>query len=229
MERHRRAPAHHHGRGHIFRRSFALLLCCASFALTNCAASSSPRTDTSTTATAAPAPNARIAANATEHEIRMEPQNPPTTPAPNAPNPKQTPEDVIGTILRALQHNDEPTPDAGIAITFAFASPGNREVTGPLARFVELVKNPLYRPLLNHRRAERGLLKTVGSTAQQKVTLYDKDGRRALFLFTLSKQLDGPYKDCWMTDGVERLPPAAEDDERNVASSNGHFPHTMKT
>ncbi len=228
MKSYTRPPAHHHGRGHMFRSSFALLLwCCALFAPTGCATSSAPRTDINTTAPA-PAPNAPVAANATEYEIKMEPREPPTTPAPNGPNPKQTPEDVIGTILRALQHNDEPTTDAGIAITFAFASPGNREVTGPLARFIELVKNPLYRPLLNHRRAERGLLKTVGNSAQQKVTLYDKDGRRALFLFTLSKQTDGPYKDCWMTDGVERLPPAAEDSERNVAATNGHFKHYLE-
>jgi len=120
------------------------------------------------------------------------------------PDPALSPGQVIDVVLAALQHNDSPTKDHGIAVTFEFASPANRDATGPLERFVALVKNPSYRAMLNHRRAERGELRVLGDQARQRVTLVDASGDRVTYLFMLSRQADGPYKDCWMTDGVVR-------------------------
>ena len=37
------------------------------------------------------------------------------------------------------------------------------------------------------------------------MTLTNADGEKAIYRFTLSKQHEDPYKDCWMTDGVERV------------------------
>ncbi|MGI8996158.1 MAG: DUF4864 domain-containing protein [Pyrinomonadaceae bacterium] len=139
------------------------------------------------------------------------------------PDPKHSPEQVIGFVLEALRRNDTPEKDSGIRLTFSFASPGNREMTGPIDRFIELVKNPLYRPLINHRRAERSPVKIAGDLAQQKVTLIDEQGRRATFLFTLSKQPAAPFKDCWMTDGVERQPNEENEKDRQIAQGNGHL------
>jgi len=120
------------------------------------------------------------------------------------PDPGLSPGAVIDLVLAALQHNDSPTKDHGIAITFEFASPANRDETGPLQRFAALVKNPTYRSMLNHRRAERGELRVLGDQARQRVTLVDASGDRVTYLFMLSRQIDGPYKGCWMTDGVVR-------------------------
>ncbi len=39
------------------------------------------------------------------------------------PDPGLAPDDVVGIVLRALQHNDDPVADHGFAITFAFTSP----------------------------------------------------------------------------------------------------------
>ena len=50
------------------------------------------------------------------------------------PDPALSPAEVIAIQLSALQANDTPGPDAGIAQTFAFAHPDNRRVTGPLPR-----------------------------------------------------------------------------------------------
>jgi hypothetical protein len=51
------------------------------------------------------------------------------------PDPNRAPAEVIAIQLSALQANDVPEPDAGIAQTFAFAHPDNKRMTGPLPRF----------------------------------------------------------------------------------------------
>lgn len=125
-------------------------------------------------------------------------------PAQVAPNPKLEPDEVVAIILRALQHNDAPRKDAGITLTFEFASPGNKAAVGPLPKFIELVKNPAYALLLNHKSADRSPLKLLGDAAEQRVIITDAKGVRALFIFLLSKQRNDPCKGCWMTDGVVR-------------------------
>lgn len=139
------------------------------------------------------------------------------------PNPKLTPEQVVNIQLKALKNNDTPTKDSGIATAFEFASPGNRESTGPLERFILLVKNPLYQPMLNHRSSEIQALKTSDEEGAWKVTLIGALGERAVFVFTLSKQQDGPFKDCWMTDGVERVPGPPQEKDQIIARSNGNL------
>jgi hypothetical protein len=122
------------------------------------------------------------------------------------PEPRHSPEQVIGFQLAALRDNDVPTADAGIALAFSFSSPANRVVTGPLANFAALVKSAAYRPLLRHVRAARGPLRLVGDQAEQQVTVTTPAGDQAAYLFTLTRQRgDAPYAGCWMTDGVLRL------------------------
>ncbi len=136
------------------------------------------------------------------------------------PNPNLSPEQVVTIVLEALQHNDEQAPDSGIATAFRFASPGNRAATGPLERFVQLVKSSAYKPLLNHKTATRGNVRIADDIARQRVTLTAADGERVVYLFTVSKQTEDPYKNCWMTDGVERLA-NDQNDGQQVAKSNG--------
>ena len=52
------------------------------------------------------------------------------------------PQDVVRIVINALANNDKPFADAGIATTFAFASPANKVNTGPLERFTRMVKSP---------------------------------------------------------------------------------------
>ena len=69
---------------------------------------------------------------------------------PIGPDPALAPEEVVAIQLEALKHNDDPTPNAGIAQTFALAHPDNKRVTGPLPRFEMMIRSPAYRPLLGH-------------------------------------------------------------------------------
>lgn len=127
--------------------------------------------------------------------------------AAHRPSPSLSPADVVRIQLDALRGNDE-RHDGGIATVFQFASPANRSITGPLDHFVELVKTPEYSPMLNHRRAEPGPLITSGDLAEQRVLITSAAGERITYVFVLSRQRDGVYAGCWMTEGVLREPAA---------------------
>ncbi|MEM1055783.1 MAG: DUF4864 domain-containing protein [Bacteroidota bacterium] len=120
------------------------------------------------------------------------------------PSPDLTPEEVIRLQVEALQANDEPEPDAGIALAFRFASPGNRAATGPLERFIAMVKGPTYRDMLGFESATYGAIRVQGDEAAQRVVLVQSDGRRVSYVFGLSRQIGGEYDGCWMTDAVIR-------------------------
>jgi hypothetical protein len=126
----------------------------------------------------------------------------------SAPNPALGPEEVVASVLEALAQNDQPTKDRGIAVTFSFASPANRAMIGPVERFGDLVREEVYRPLLYHSHAVRGSMKVTGDRAQQRVIVTSATGDRVVYTFTLSRQTDGPFRGCWMTDGVTREPPS---------------------
>ena len=119
------------------------------------------------------------------------------------PSPDLLPHEVVNLQVKALQRNNE--WDNGIEITFNFASPDNKAVTGPLDRFKQLVKNPLYEPMLNFLSYRLGDIMIEDEKAQQVILLTDKNGTQAAFLFTLSRQTQSPYQDCWMTDSVMRI------------------------
>lgn len=116
--------------------------------------------------------------------------------------------EVVRIVIDALKHND--AKDTGIAITFDFASPTNRRVTGPLGRFIPLVKSPAYAPMLNHESAEYGKLLVRDDEAAQVVKVVDAKGDAAYYVFQLSKQAEGDYAGCWMTDGVVRVKPGSD-------------------
>lgn len=121
------------------------------------------------------------------------------------PDPKLSPADVVRIQLQAMQANDVPHKNAGIEVAFRFASPRNKMTTGPLARFIDLVNNPVYRPMLNHRKVDFGQLEIEEDKAVQPVIVIGSNGERTGYLFALSKQGSGRYASCWMTDAVIRI------------------------
>lgn len=121
-----------------------------------------------------------------------------------APDPALGPGDVVRIQITALQANDDPYPDAGIVVTFGFASPANRLNTGPLERFARMIRGP-YGDMLYHVRADYGELEVVGNAARLPVVLTTSDGRRVGYLFVLSRQREGEYAGSWMTDAVLRF------------------------
>ena len=121
------------------------------------------------------------------------------------PNPDLSPADVVRIQLDALGNNNDPHNDAGIEITFRFASPANKQSTGPLNRFIQLVHNPVYKPMLDHQTARFGDLVVEDGQAYLPVFLTASDGKRVGYVFVLSRQRGGAYDQCWMTDAVLQI------------------------
>lgn len=116
-----------------------------------------------------------------------------------SPSPDLTPRQVVGAQLDALRSNDRPTPDAGIAAAFRFASEANRAATGPLSRFAAMLRNPLYSPMIDHAVAQFGPVRVEGDHAEVQVVLFGADGQVAAYDFSLSRDED---TGCWLTDAV---------------------------
>ena len=116
------------------------------------------------------------------------------------PSPEFSPDNVVRIQLEALQHNDR--TNKGIETAFNFASPDNKKVTGPLSRFIKMVRNQPYSAMLNHQSVEYETVKISGDTAVQRVKLIGSDGNSVTYIFKLSKQSAAPYENCWMTDAV---------------------------
>ena len=107
------------------------------------------------------------------------------------------PDTVVGVQLSALAAGD-------VAGVWAFASPGNREAVGPLERFADLLRNPLYAPLLGHASAVLGESVREAGDARVEVLVHGAAGEVASYTWVLSVQAGGPWDGCWMTDGVLR-------------------------
>lgn len=116
------------------------------------------------------------------------------------PTPDLAPEEVVRIQLESLRDNDD--NNKGIETAFNFASPGNKKSTGPLPRFVKMLKMPPYNSMLNYKSAEFDPIEISGDSAVQRVKLVGTDGQSITYIFMLSRQTDAPYKNCWMTDGV---------------------------
>lgn len=123
--------------------------------------------------------------------------------ASHKPSANLGPEDVVRIQLEALRKNDG--EDRGIAVAFRFASPANKRSTGPLPRFISMIRNGPYRLMLEYRHVLYAPVRIVDGTAAQRVTLIGKDNVTD-FVFLLSRQRRPPCKGCWMTDSVIVLP-----------------------
>lgn len=120
----------------------------------------------------------------------------------STPDPGYGPERVVEIQLAAFANNDDPIENAGIKTAYNFASPANRQSTGPLSRFIRMVEGPQYAPMIDHVEATTGPLKRDGSTATQTATITSPDDRTITYEFGLSKQSDGRFSECWLTDRV---------------------------
>ena len=120
------------------------------------------------------------------------------------PKPSMGPQEVVDLQMKAMQRNNYPYENHGIEVAYRFASPANKENTGPIQRFTQMVNNEIYNSLLNARQYGLDAVEVEGNVAVQKVTLIDQQKKPVVYFFQLSKQEEGTYKDCWLTDGVVR-------------------------
>ena len=140
-----------------------------------------------------------------------------SSPADLHPDPKLSPQEVVEFQLAALRANDLPTADAGIERTFRFASPANKAATGPLEHFTVMVHGSQYSSLINA--VEGSVTKAViqDNKAQILVRVVSASDSEVYYVFMLSKQTDGDYINCWMTDGVVPLKEHGESEEPGTA------------
>lgn len=125
-------------------------------------------------------------------------------PRPALPQPslQHQPADVVRIVVEALASNDVPFADAGIATTFAFASPANKVNTGPLPKFTQMVKSPTYGIMIDHLEHEFSKVVQVGNRAYQMVRIMGANGAEVVFAFRLGLQQDGEFAGMWMTEAV---------------------------
>lgn len=129
----------------------------------------------------------------------------PASPDPStAPDPSLPPEAVVLAQLAALQQQDART-------AFAFASPANRESTGPVERFATMLRNPMYRPLLGHltsrcvQRMQPSPDTYVEIVEVTSLNTGVAKGVKVWYLWQLERQPGGEGVEkagCWLTNGV---------------------------
>lgn len=123
------------------------------------------------------------------------------------PEERLTPTDVVRLQLIALTDKDR---SRGVLQCFAFASPGNRLVTGPLARFAKMVSRPPYDLLVNADATVIGrTVEEEDNTARIFVAAL-RDQELETFVWILTRQSKPPYTGCWMTDSVLLVDPQVE-------------------
>lgn len=134
------------------------------------------------------------------------------TPALPQPNAELQPGEVVEIVIGALANNDQPFPNAGIETTFNFASPVNKAFTGPLDRFVTLVKGPVFGQMVNHRDSTLSEVVVDGNQATRLVQIVDADNQTWYYAFRLKLQKHGDYAGMWLTEAVWPL----KNPDRNV-------------
>ena len=136
---------------------------------------------------------------------------PADTPELPQPNAELQPGEVVQIIIDALSKNDYPFPDAGIETTFNFASPANKVNTGPLERFVTLVKGPVFGKMINHRDSTLSKVIFEGNKALRLVQIVGENNETLYFAFRLGLQQEGDYVGMWLTEAVWPLESPGDD------------------
>ena len=119
------------------------------------------------------------------------------------PNNEIKPYQVVKIQLTGLMNNDIPNKNSGIEQTWEFAHPSNKKYTGPLPRFINLLKSESYKMLINHLDSE--IIEVFKSSNQYgfEITILGNDKKYYKFQWVVEKYYDeGPLKDCWLTTTV---------------------------
>ena len=119
------------------------------------------------------------------------------------PNSEIEPNQVVKIQLNSLMNNDEPNLNNGIKQTWEFAHPSNKKYTGPLSKFITLLKGQNYKMLINH--LDNEIVEVFKTTNKYgfEVTILSNDKNYYKFQWVVEKYYEeGPLKDCWLTISV---------------------------
>jgi hypothetical protein len=122
------------------------------------------------------------------------------------PDPKLSPEDVVRTCMDALQRNDFPEINSGLATCYAFSNDMCRAAVGASVEdFCKYARNPVFQTMVNSDRWDAAPVSIVGSAtptrgamATQMVHVTSKEGMRRSFLWTLQQERRPPNAGAWL-------------------------------
>jgi uncharacterized protein len=96
---------------------------------------------------------------------------------------------IIKKQLNALKKND--VNNSGIKVAYQFASPSNKQFTGPYPNFVNMLKNNSYKHLLNHTKYQIIYHKSYNNDMNYKAIIkVFKNKNVYKYIFELSRQYD---------------------------------------
>ena len=116
------------------------------------------------------------------------------------PNENLSPYDVVKIQLNALKKNNK--DDDGIKLTWLFAHPDNKKITGPYERFRIMIYGQQYRQLLNHDSHKINLIMNTPNKHIFKIKILTKDKQLLFYEWHVQKATEENCIDCWFTTAV---------------------------
>ena len=119
------------------------------------------------------------------------------------PSNKIDPSKVVSIQLEGLMNNDYPSKDHGIKQTWEFAHPSNKKYTGPLPRFINLIKSESYKMLIDHLDSKTVEIFQSNNKYEFEVIILGSDKNYYKFHWIVEKYYnEGPLQNCWLTISV---------------------------
>ena len=113
------------------------------------------------------------------------------------------PHQVVKIQLTSLMNNNEPKQNNGIKQTWKFAHPNNQKNTGPLERFMIMLKGDSYKMLLDHLEHNIVEVELTDNIAIYDVKVLSKNKVYYKLNWQVEKyEKSGILKDCWLTTMV---------------------------
>ncbi len=122
-----------------------------------------------------------------------------------------SPAEVVTLQVQALR--DSITAPERLKVCYSLASPNNREVTGPFARFSQMVMMPPYDRLTTSQDWQVGNATIENDYAAVLVSTVSENGDATAFRFLLRQWDDAPYRGCWLTEAVQVLEQVSTSEE----------------
>ena len=116
------------------------------------------------------------------------------------PDEKLSPYDVVKIQLNALKDNNK--DDDGIKLTWLFAHPDNKKITGPYERFRIMIYGQQYRQLLNHNSHKINLIMNNLNKHVFEIEILTKDKQLLFYEWHVQKASEENCSDCWFTSSV---------------------------
>ena len=118
------------------------------------------------------------------------------------PNEKLLPYDVVKIQLEALKNNNK--NDDGIKVTWLFAHPDNKKVTGPYERFRIMIYGEQYKFLINHSSHKIKLITNDLKTFIYRIEILSANKQLFFYEWHVQKGSDKECKNCWFTSSVSK-------------------------